>query len=216
MFHRFPMAGVCPRMFVLTAVVLFTVSLTLAQATGTRMLRMPTASSTQIAFAYAQNIWVVPRAGGTARRVTSFHGQTFNPQFSPDGKWIAFSGEYAGNQDVYVVAAEGGEPKRLTWHPGGGAVQGWTADGKAIMFASGRASWAPGGTARFWTVPATGGVEEPMPLPRGFQGKISPDGAHIAYRMNSSWDDERRNYRGGQNRPVWIVDIGRASCRERV
>ena len=174
---------------------------------GTRLLRTPTASATQIAFAYAQNIWVVPRAGGTARRVTSFQGQTMNPQFSPDGKWIAFSGEYAGNQDVYVVAAEGGEPKRLTWHSGGDLAQGWTADGKSVMFTSGRASWAPGGTARFWTVPAEGGVEEPMALPRGFQGKISPDGNHIAYRMNTSWDDERRNYRGGQNRPIWIVDL---------
>lgn len=207
MSHRVFRAVFCRLFFVLSAVSLFSVGAIAQAASGTRMLRMPTVSSTQIAFAYAQNIWVVPRSGGVARRVTSFQGQTFNPQFSPDGKWIAFSGEYAGNQDVYVVAAEGGEPKRLTWHPGGDAVQGWTADGKSIMFTSGRASWAPGGTARFWTVPAEGGVEEPMPLPRGFQGKISPDGAHIAYRMNSSWDDERRNYRGGQNRPIWIVDL---------
>jgi tricorn protease len=178
-----------------------------ASNTGTRLLRSPSASATQIAFAYAQNIWTVPRGGGAARRITSFQGQTSNPQFSPDGRWIAFSGEYAGNLDVYVVAAEGGEPKRLTWHPGGDTVQGWTPDGKAIMFSSGRATWAPGGTQRFWTVPVEGGVEEPMSLPRGFQGKISADGSHIAYRMNSSWDDERRNYRGGQNRPVWIVDL---------
>ena len=85
-----------------------------AQAGGTRLLRTPTVSATQIAFAYAQNIWTVPRSGGMARRITSFQGQTSNPHFSPDGKWIAFSGEYAGNLDVYVVAAEGGEPKRLT------------------------------------------------------------------------------------------------------
>ncbi len=174
---------------------------------GTRLLRMPTVSANQIAFAYAQNIWVVPRAGGTARRITSFQGQTLNPQFSPDGKWIAFSGEYAGNLDVYVVPAEGGEPKRLTWHPGGDIAQGWSSDGKRVMFTSGRSTWAPGGTLRFWTIPVDGGVEEPMELPRGFQGKISPDGAHIAYRMNTSWDDERRNYRGGQNRPIWIVDL---------
>jgi tricorn protease len=50
-------------------------------------------------------------------------------------------------------------------------------------------------------------VETPLPLPRGYQGKISPDGTQIAYRMNSSWDEERRNYRGGQNRPIWIVDL---------
>ena len=105
------------------------------------------------------------------------------------------------------MPAEGGEPKRLTWHPGNDFVQGWTPDGKAIMFSSSRASWAPSGAPRFWTVPAEGGVEQPMALPRGYQGKISSDGTRIAYRMNNSWDEERRNYRGGQNRPIWIVDL---------
>jgi tricorn protease len=187
----------------------FTAFVAQAQTTSaqTRLLRMPTVSATQIAFAYANNIWTVPRAGGSARRLTSFQGQALNPHFSPDGKWIAFSGDYAGNLDVYVVAAEGGEPRRLTWHPGGDLVQGWTADGSAVLFSSGRATWAPGGSPRFWTVPAGGGVEEAMPLPRAFQGKISADGARVAYRMNNSWDEERRNYRGGQNRPVWIVDL---------
>ena len=174
---------------------------------GTRLLRTPTVSATQIGFAYANNIWVVPRAGGSARRITSFQGQTANPHFSPDGRWIAFSGEYAGNFDVYVVPAEGGEPQRLTWHPGADMVEGWTPDGKSVLFSSTRATWAPSGAPRFWTVPATGGVEEPMPLPRAYQGKISADGSHIAYRMNNSWDEERRNYRGGQNRPIWIVDL---------
>src|SRR5882724_9432315 len=176
-------------------------------AGGTRLLRTPTVSATQIAFAYAQNIWTVPRAGGMARRITTFQGQTSNPHFSPDGRWIAFSGEYAGNFDVYVVAADGGEPKRLTWHPGADTVQGWTPDGRSILFSSTRATWTPSGAPRFWTVPAEGGVEEPMSLPRAYQGKISADGSHIAYRMNNSWDEERRNYRGGQNRPVWIVDL---------
>jgi len=173
----------------------------------TRLLRTPTVSATQIAFAYAENIWSVPRAGGSARRLTSFQGLTSNPHFSPDGKWIAFSGEYAGNLDVYAVPAEGGEPRRLTWHPGADQVQGWTPDGKAILFSSSRATLSPSGAPRFWTVPAAGGVEEPMQLPRAYQGKISADGTRVAYRMNNSWDDERRNYRGGQNRPIWIVDL---------
>ena len=63
---------------------------------ATRLLRSPTVSATQIAFAYANNIWVVERSGGLARRLTSFQGQTTNPHFSPDGRAIAFSGEYAG------------------------------------------------------------------------------------------------------------------------
>ena len=193
----------------LTVVILavFGPSIPAASGPGTRLLRMPTVSATQIAFAYANNIWIVERSGGMARRLTSFSGLTGDPHFSPDGNWIAFSSGYAGNEDVYVVPSEGGEPKRLTWHPGNDTVQGWTPDGKSVLFTSGRASWAPNAAARFWTVPAEGGVEEPLPLPRGYQGKISADGTHIAYRMNSSWDEERRNYRGGQNRPIWIVDL---------
>jgi len=193
----------------LTVLSLFSLTTKTASANGesTRLLRSPTVSATQIAFAYANNIWTVERAGGMARRLTSFQGQTLNPHFSPDGKMIAFSGEYAGNIDVYVIPSEGGEPKRLTWHPAPDLVQGWTPDGKAVMFSSTRATWAPSGAPRFWTVPASGGVEEPMALPRGYQGKISPDGSRIAYRMNNSWDEERRNYRGGQNRPIWIVDL---------
>ena len=179
----------------------------LAQAGSTRLLRTPSVSQKQIAFAYANNIWTVDRGGGAARRITTFQGQTSNPHFSPDGKWLAFSAEYAGNIDVYVVSADGGEPKRLTWHPGPDLVQGWTPDGRTLLFTSTRATDAPSPAPRFWTVPVDGGVEEPLPLPRGFQGKYSPDGTRLAYRMNNSWDDERRNYRGGQNRPIWIVDL---------
>jgi tricorn protease len=178
-----------------------------ANGEATRMLRTPAVSGSHIAFAYANNVWVVERAGGMARRVTSFQGQSSNPKFSPDGRSIAFSAEYAGNTDVYVVPLEGGEPKRLTWHPGADTVQGWTWDGTRVMFASGRATWAPNAAPRFWTVPVGGGPEEPLPIPRAYQGKISPDGRRIAYRMNNSWDEERRNYRGGQNKPIWIVDL---------
>lgn len=178
-----------------------------AAGSPARLLRTPSISATHVAFAYANNIWIVDRKGGDARRLTSFQGQSSNPKISPDGTTVAFSADYAGNTDVYTVPVSGGEPVRLTWHPGADTVQGWTPDGSKIVFVSGRQTLAPNATARFWTVPAKGGIEEPMALPRGYQGKISPDGRRIAYRMNSSWDEERRNYRGGQNRPIWIVDL---------
>ena len=140
------------------------------------------------------------------------------PSSRPTASSIAFSAQYAGNVDVYVVPAEGGEPKRLTWHPGADIVQGWTPDGKPIVFAVGardarrRAPRRASGRCR-----STAASKTPMPLPRAYQGKISPDGRRIAYRMNNSWDEERRNYRGGQNRPIWIVDLEDAttSCRRR-
>ncbi|HEX6967176.1 MAG TPA: PDZ domain-containing protein [Gemmatimonadaceae bacterium] len=172
----------------------------------TRMLRSPTASTTQIAFAYAGDIWIVPRAGGVARRLTSAQGEASNPHFSPDGKRIAFSRMFGRNEDVYVIPADGGEAKRLTWHPSPDEVQGWTPDGKSIVFSSTRSANLPTPAPRWFTVPADGGVVTPMKMYRAYQGKISPDGARIAYRMDNSWDEERRNYRGGQNRPIWILD----------
>ncbi|MBS1241785.1 MAG: peptidase, partial [Gemmatimonadetes bacterium] len=185
------------------AVVLFAAPSLPAQ---TLLLRQPSVSDKHIVFAYASNIWIVDRAGGDARRVTSFQGEESHPYLSPDGKWIAFSGQYGGNTDVYLVPVEGGEPKRLTWHPAPDVVEGWTPDGKQVVFASTRESGA-GFTTKFYTVPVTGGLPSALPIPRGNQGKYSPDGKRFAYRMANSWDEEWRNYRGGQNRAIWIMDL---------
>jgi tricorn protease len=196
-----------PRSTLRAAALLVAAVVPASLAAQTRMLRSPSVSARHIAFAHAGNIWVVERGGGNARRLTSFAGEAQNPKLSPDGALVAFSAQYAGNVDVYVVPVEGGEPKRLTYHPGPDVVQGWTPDGKEIVFASGRNTAAPTGVPRFYLVSSTGGPETPMPMPRAYQGKISPDGRRIAYRMNNSWDEERRNYRGGQNRPIWIEDL---------
>ena len=194
--HRIPV--------LLLGALAFTVAPAQAQ---TRLLRSPTVSARHIAFSYANSIWVVERGGGAARRLTSSTGETQNPKLSPDGRQIAFSAEYGGNTDVYVMPVDGGQPTRLTWHPGPDLVQGWTPDGRSIVFSSTRATHAPSGAPRFYLVSTDGGDERAMPLPRAWQGKISPDGKRVAYRMNNSWDEERRNYRGGQNRPIWVADL---------
>src|SRR5581483_3162328 len=118
----------------------------LAAENNRRLLfRNPSLSQTQIAFEYANDLWVVSREGGEARRLTTGVGREFNPHFSPDGMQIAFSGEYDGNVDVYVIPAAGGVPRRLTYHPGDDVAVGWTADGKRILFNSKRDSYADSG-----------------------------------------------------------------------
>ncbi|HEX9887054.1 MAG TPA: PDZ domain-containing protein, partial [Longimicrobiales bacterium] len=175
-------------------------------AQGTRILREPTVSQTHIAFVHANDLWVVERDGGVARRLTSAEGGETSPHFSPDGRWVAFTGQYAGNTDVYVVPTDGGAPTRLTWHPGADNVQGWTPDGSAVVFASGRLGH-PTAIQRFFTVPVTGGLPEPLAIPRGTSGEISPDGRWIAYQEVALWDPEWRNYRGGQAQPISVVDM---------
>ncbi len=183
-----------------------------AAGAQTRLLRQPTVSANHIAFAYANNIWVTGGSGGDARRLTSFQGVTSLPKLSPDGALVAFTGQYGGNSDVYVVPVEGGEPRRLTWHPGADVVQGWSPDGRRVVFASSREAAPTGNVPKFWSVSALGDVAmalpTALPMPRAWQGKYSPDGQRFAYRMANSWDDEWRNYRGGQNRPIWIMNLG--------
>src|SRR5256885_7026726 len=102
-----------------------------------RMFRQPAVSADKIAFVYAGDIWLVPKKGGTAVRLSSPPGEELFPRFSPDGKYIAYSANYDGNLDVYVVPATGGEPVRLTYHPMPDRVLGWTPDGKRVLVASG-------------------------------------------------------------------------------
>ena len=99
------------------------------------LLRTPTVSATSVVFAYADDLWIVGRDGGAARRLTTGVGIESHPLFSPDGKTVAFSGEYYGNIDLYVVAASGGEPRRRTWHPGDDELLSWSADGANLLFA---------------------------------------------------------------------------------
>lgn len=191
-------------MVLLPALIALTANSAMAQ--GTMLLRQPTISSTNIVFVHANDLWIVPRDGGDAVRLTSSAGQERDPRFSPDGRTIAFTGQYDGNTDVYLVPAEGGQPVRLTWHPGADIVTGWTTDGKHVIFSSAREGY-PTAESKFFRISITGGMPEPLPVPRASTGSMSPDGRFMAYQEVSFWDPEWRNYRGGQAKPIWIMNL---------
>ncbi|WP_293898754.1 S41 family peptidase [Phenylobacterium sp.] len=170
-----------------------------------RLLQHPSLSASQIAFDYAGEIWTVPRDGGKATAVVVGQGQNSRPVFSPDGRWIAFSGRYDGNLDVYVVPAAGGEPRRLTWHPGGDIALGWTPDGKRILFSSPRATNRD--TDNLFTIAMTGGPARMEPLPSGEVGSYSPDGTHLAYLPFYAPQPAWKNYRGGATMHIWIANL---------
>jgi tricorn protease len=168
------------------------------------LVQDPTISKSQIVFAYGGYLWSVPRGGGEARQLTT-GGHESGPHFSPDGKWIAFTGEYDGNVDAFVMPAEGGEPKRLTWHPGPDTVAGWTPDSTKVLFISGREAYAD--FDRLYTVPVEGGVPDVLPMWRGEAACYSPDAASLAYVPNLKWQAAWKRYHGGQTTPIYIVRL---------
>ena len=188
---------------------------TAASANGTRLLRQPSVSRDLVAFEYASDIWVVSRSGGPARRLTATPGVETEPQFSPDGSQIAFTGTFAGNTDIYVVPTVGGDARRLTYHPALDAVRGWTPDGRRIIFVSDRDT-APHAHHRLWTIELSSGMPEPLPMPRAYTGVFSPDAQRLAYEefsvaMFPPWAQNQasqwRHYRGGRTHPIRIIKI---------
>ena len=189
-----------------TAAFLFISLPTNAQTGAPTLFRQPAISKTSIVFSYAGDLWIVPRSGGDARRLTTGVGIETSPYFSPDGNWIAFTGEYDGNTDVYVIPATGGVPKRLTYHPSVDEVSGWTPDGKNILFSSSRDSSS--GYSRLYTMPVTGGgLPSAVPLPMADRGWLSPDGQYVAYEPLSQWQGDWKHYKGGQTQPIWIAKL---------
>ena len=187
-----------------------------AQQTLTRLLRQPDIHGDRVAFVYAGDIWIAPSAGGDARRLTSDDGMEYFPKFSPDGRWIAFTGDYSGSRQVFVISADGGAPRQLTFYndvgpipPRGGIdnrVLDWTPDGKSILFNPHRLPWSDRMPAHY-VVPFEGGMERPLKIPEGSAGSYSPDGTKIVYtpieREFRTW----KHYKGGRAQDVWIYDL---------
>jgi tricorn protease len=169
-----------------------------------RLLRSPDINGDNIVFVYGGDLWTVNTGGGTAVRLTSFPGTESQPKFSPDGKWIAFSGAYDGNTDVYVIPAIGGEPKRLTWHPGPDTTVGWTPDGKSVIFFSFRDTYTR--FPQIYTVSLNGSLPEMLPFPMGTYASFSSDGKHIAYTPLVNAFTTWRRYRGGLANFIWIFN----------
>lgn len=183
-----------------------------------RLLRFPTIFNDQVVFSYAGDLYTVSVQGGIARKLTSYEGYEMFARFSPDGKYIAFTGEYDGNREVYIMPAIGGEPKRLTFTATlnrddvadrmgpNNIVMGWTNDGKYIIFRS-RMKEFNDFKGQLYLVPIGGGLPEQLPLPRGGFCSFSPDDKKLVYnrvfREFRTW----KRYRGGMADDIWIYDF---------
>jgi tricorn protease len=204
--------GVCA-----AALAVALVSVAVPTVAQTKLLRFPDIYRDTVVFSYAGDLWKAPATGGTAVRLTAHPGLEMFAKFSPDGKWIAFTGQYDGDEQVYVIPAVGGEPKQLTYYPAHGPlaprwgydnqVYGWTPDGTKVLFRSMRD--ADGGRVEcaLYTVSASGGLPVKLPMPTSGAGDFSPDGKRMIYsplfRDFRTW----KRYQGGWAQDLYIYDL---------
>lgn len=208
------------RKFLSTFIFLASLPFILAAADGeARLLRFPTVGGDKIVFCYAGNLYSVGIDGGTAVKLTSHVGYECFPKISPDGRTIAFTGQYDGNTEVYTIPVEGGEPKRITYSAlvsrdqvgermgPNNIVMGWTPDGSRIIYRSKQYNFS-GLRGRLCLVDSEGGVPEIIPTTEGGFCSFSPDGKKLA--MNRMFREFRtwKYYRGGQADDIWINTVG--------
>src|SRR6266404_3144314 len=201
---------------ILYAAVIAVILIPISAMAQTKLLRFPDVHGDKVVFTYGGDLWTASSSGGTATRLTAHPGVEVFGKFSPDGKWIAFTGQYDGDEQVYVISAAGGEPKQLTFYPARGPltprwgydnqVYGWTNDGKSVVFKSLRDSWTLP-VARLYTVPATGGPATPLPMPEAGSGAFSPDGSKLVYSPQSRDFRTEKRYGGGQANQLYIFDL---------
>ncbi|PKL83047.1 MAG: peptidase S41 [Ignavibacteriae bacterium HGW-Ignavibacteriae-3] len=171
------------------------------------LLRYPALNNdgSKIAFSYQGDIWTVPSSGGKATRLTINESYETNPQFSPDGKQIAFSGARYGNNDIFVMNAEGGTPKRLTFHSAQDIISGWTKDGN-ILFSTSREFNQIERPQEIYSISSKGGTESRIMDVVGFEPVMSPDGKFIAFVRGDINPIHRKDYTGPSARTLWLYD----------
>ena len=175
------------------------------------MMRTPDVSATHIVFAYANDLWTVPREGGVAMPLASPPGSESFPRFSPDGSRIAFRGNYDGGSDLYTVSTDGGVPVRVTHHPADEVLCDWTADGRLLFFAGGMRGL--GRQTHLFTVAPEGGLPEALPVPYGAFASIDATGKQLAYTPHTRDHRTWKRYQGGMATDIWIYGLEDGSAR---
>jgi len=207
----------------LALTLVFVPALAAAEEGPTQLLRFPDLHGGKVVFTYAGDLWLASADGGTARRLTSHPGLELFGKFSPDGEWIAFTGQYDGDEQVYVMPAEGGEPRQLTFYPAQGPlaprwgydhqVYGWAPDGSAVLFRSLRDGWDLS-DAGLYTVAVEGGNPRRLPMPESGGGDLSPEGDRVVYSPLFRDFRHWKRYEGGWAQDLYVFDLESHEARQ--
>ena len=184
-----------------------------AQSEPLRLMRYPDVAYGRIVFSYQGDLWIVSQEGGRAARLTVHDGVETRPKFSPDGKWIAFTGNYFGGTNVFIIPSEGGEPRQLTFEPSAAAVIGWTPDSQYVLFSTNRTGYSSFYT-ELYKVSIEGRFPEKLPVDRGGLASFSPDGRQMVFVRHPMTYWWWKRYKGTLNQDLWLYDFEKGTFQQ--
>ncbi|HEX2314592.1 MAG TPA: amidohydrolase family protein [Thermomonospora sp.] len=121
---------------------------------GSNLCAAPDPAGRRVAIDALNALWVLPMAGGRARRLTDDLQDATRPHWSPDGRRLVFQSFREGVYDLWVIGADSTGLTRLTDGPGYDQEPRWSPDGRQIAFSSDR-----DGASHIWLLdPASGGL----------------------------------------------------------
>ncbi|HWW03569.1 MAG TPA: S41 family peptidase [Candidatus Acidoferrum sp.] len=172
--------------------------------------RFPAVHGDTIVFTAEGDLWRVGINGGLAQRLTSHPAEESHPAFSPDGKTLAFSGQYEGPLEVYTMPIDGGRPVRRTFEGGAAIVMGWTPDGSKILYATRHFSTLP--DFQLATVDLKTGVTAPLPLSQASDGVFEPGGKTLYFTRQWFQGSSTKRYQGGTVQNLWKFALDAAEA----
>lgn len=182
---------------------------TSARAATPGFYRQPAIQGEQVFLVAEGDLWRVGMQGGEAQRLTTHSGQETQPAVSPDGQWLAFTGQYDGGTEIYVMPVAGGVPRRLTWEGGGMRVWGITAAGEVLYTGL---DARPG--SQLFAVDMKTGQRRQLPVGQASDAALSADGRTLYFTRSGLRGDNARQYRGGAIARLWVMDLaGKAEAR---
>ncbi|MCZ6837029.1 MAG: protease, partial [Planctomycetota bacterium] len=170
--------------------------------------RQPTGHGGTLVFASEGDLWVAPLEGGTARRLTTHHGEETGPAISPDGTTLAFSAQYEGPTEVYTMPLSGGLPTRLTWEGSRANVVGWKADG-TLLYSTRHFSTSP--NSQLVALDPETNQPTIVPLAQANDGVYDQQGTLYFTRLPFNGSQTKR-YKGGTTENLWKFPLNAAEA----
>jgi tricorn protease len=186
--------------------ILFSVSIPVSAADRIQLPNSPALSpkGDMLAFDWEGDIWLAPSTGGLAKPLTQHPARDRQPEFSPDGKTIAFISDREGSNQIFMMPVEGGSAKQITFNTSGYILHGWTADAKLLVSSLRDHHWR--NAERLYIIdPKVRKAEELLFDDYGTDGSLTTDGNRLLFtREGHQW--WRKGYHGSQASQVWLYE----------